>query len=89
MASGGAGAARWLGRGALVFGFAALTATAVVAAPAVPTERTVQATGSVTQAAAAQAVPTEAADPTGCNRARRRLWVEGEGWIVRRITTCH
>lgn len=23
-----------------------------------------------------------------CNRARRRLWIEGEGWVVRRITTC-
>lgn len=27
-------------------------------------------------------------DMTNCNRARRRLWVDGEGWIVRRITTC-
>ncbi|WP_457105708.1 hypothetical protein [Methylobacterium sp. P5_C11] len=26
-------------------------------------------------------------DPT-CSRARRRLWIEGEGWVVRRITTC-
>ena len=24
----------------------------------------------------------------GCLRARKRLWVEGEGWIVRRVTTC-
>ena len=24
----------------------------------------------------------------GCYRARKRLWVEGEGWIVRRVTTC-
>lgn len=27
-------------------------------------------------------------DMTNCSRARRRLWVDGEGWIVRRITTC-
>lgn len=27
-------------------------------------------------------------DTSNCSRARRRLWVEGEGWIVRRITTC-
>lgn len=27
-------------------------------------------------------------DNAVCNRARRRLWVEGEGWIVRRVTTC-
>lgn len=32
---------------------------------------------------------TESEDETGnCSRIRRRLWVEGEGWIVRRITTC-
>jgi hypothetical protein len=24
-----------------------------------------------------------------CNRPRRRLWVEGEGWIVRRVSACH
>ena len=27
-------------------------------------------------------------DP-GCSRARKRLWVEGEGWIVRKVTTCY
>ena len=27
-------------------------------------------------------------DGAACTRARRRLWVEGEGWVVRRITTC-
>jgi hypothetical protein len=25
----------------------------------------------------------------GCNRPRRRLWVEGEGWVVRRVSACH
>jgi hypothetical protein len=24
-----------------------------------------------------------------CPRVRRRLWVEGEGWIVRRVSSCH
>ncbi|HEX8164267.1 MAG TPA: hypothetical protein VF601_00585 [Beijerinckiaceae bacterium] len=23
-----------------------------------------------------------------CLKARRKLWVDGEGWIVRRVTTC-
>jgi hypothetical protein len=23
-----------------------------------------------------------------CLRSRKRLWVEGEGWVVRRVTTC-
>lgn len=27
-------------------------------------------------------------DEASCSRARRRLWIEGEGWVVRRITTC-
>lgn len=27
-------------------------------------------------------------DAANCSRIRRRLWVEGEGWVVRRITTC-
>jgi hypothetical protein len=27
-------------------------------------------------------------DDAACLTARKKLWVEGEGWIVRRITTC-
>lgn len=27
-------------------------------------------------------------DPVNCNRSRKRLWVEGEGWIVRKVTIC-
>ena len=23
-----------------------------------------------------------------CDKSRKRLWVEGEGWVVRRVTTC-
>jgi hypothetical protein len=45
----------------------------------------------------AQAEPTATSSlskaPTdeqpGCDRARRRLWVEGEGWVVRRVSTCY
>ena len=29
------------------------------------------------------------ADQPACDRARRRLWVEGEGWVVRRVSTCY
>jgi hypothetical protein len=36
----------------------------------------------------AAASTAEAEEDTNCSRARRRLWIEGEGWIVRRITTC-
>lgn len=27
-------------------------------------------------------------DSANCNKQRRRLWIEGEGWIVRRVTIC-
>ncbi|MEE7447231.1 hypothetical protein MRF4_05080 [Methylobacterium radiotolerans] len=33
-------------------------------------------------------VSVERDDDVTCSRARRRLWIEGEGWVVRRITTC-
>ncbi len=23
-----------------------------------------------------------------CGRSRRRLWLEGEGWVVRKVSTC-
>lgn len=32
--------------------------------------------------------PPAAEDGAGCQRSRRKLWVEGEGWIVRRVTQC-
>jgi hypothetical protein len=28
------------------------------------------------------------AEPDACYAGRRKLWVEGQGWIVRRVTTC-
>ena len=31
--------------------------------------------------------PTDA--QSTCDRPRRRLWVEGEGWVVRRISSCY
>ena len=38
--------------------------------------------------------PDRRADPVlvstdeGCSRVRRKLWVEGDGWIVRRVSLC-
>ena len=29
----------------------------------------------------------EVTEPS-CDKSRKRLWVEGEGWVVRRVTTC-
>jgi hypothetical protein len=42
-----------------------------------------EATGSVagTEKVAAELQPN-------CAQSRKRLWVEGEGWVVRRVTTC-
>lgn len=27
-------------------------------------------------------------DSAACSRSRKRLWLEGEGWVVRKVTTC-
>ena len=29
-----------------------------------------------------------AVDPASCQKVRRKLWVEGEGWIVRSVSRC-
>ncbi|MXQ09919.1 hypothetical protein [Microvirga makkahensis] len=34
-------------------------------------------------------IKTDAVDTSTCDRSRKRLFVEGEGWIVRRVTTCY
>ena len=33
-------------------------------------------------------VNPSAGQQTSCDRSRKRLWVEGEGWIVRRVAIC-
>ena len=55
------------------------TAAVVAAGVARAAAQDPQATSSVDRA--------EEVEP-GCLRARKRLWVEGEGWVVRRVTTC-
>jgi hypothetical protein len=35
------------------------------------------------------AIQTNAPDTSTCDRSRKRLFVEGEGWIVRKVTTCY
>jgi hypothetical protein len=87
MVSGGTGAGRRMAGGVLAGVLGALVATAALAGPAAPAAKAVEATGSVKQAAAV--VDEPAAEASNCSKARRRLWVEGEGWIVRRITTCN
>ena len=56
--------------------------------------RAVKSAPTAYTSAKAPTAPAEAADVVetapepGCSRARKKLWVEGEGWIVRRVTTC-
>jgi hypothetical protein len=79
----------------LLFG-STLLAVPLAPAEAAPQER-------VRQAAADKATKLAEADPAttsslskataeeeqACSRPRRRLWVEGEGWVVRRVSACH
>lgn len=68
--------------GVLLCGFASATA---IAAPG-QADR-----APITVADAAQAQPasvTDDEDSATCSKPRKRLWVEGEGWIVRRVTIC-
>ena len=63
-------------------GFAGGASAAPAAAPGVT--KVAEATSPARPAAAG-----DGEDDAGtCSRLRRRLWVEGEGWIVRRVTTC-
>ncbi|MFE1601984.1 hypothetical protein [Methylobacterium sp. ID0610] len=43
---------------------------------------------AVRDVTATATTPEDAADDATCTTARKRLFVEGEGWIVRRVTTC-
>ena len=70
---------------------AALQAQAAQATPAERGEAKVS-RGSVTALAAKDPETTSSIQSdadANCSRSRKRLWVEGEGWIVRRVTTCY
>lgn len=62
----------------------------LASAEARPT-RTASAEPAATEAPSAirpVAVTTPAEPQQACGRARRRLWLEGEGWVVRKVPTC-
>ncbi|MBE7200530.1 MAG: hypothetical protein INR70_22385 [Parafilimonas terrae] len=65
-------------------GAALLLASAAAQAAAEPAETKVADAGPQVHAASS----ADRDDEASCSRARRRLWIEGEGWVVRRITTC-
>ena len=73
--------------------FVSMTASFAAPAPSPATARVAAADLAKTAEAeepattgSAKANPEE--DEAGCYRARRKLWVDGEGWIVRRVTLC-
>lgn len=74
------------GAAATFFGLSAVALIALPAQAAPPSDRGV---AKVAEAATVRpAAVTESEEDANCSRIRRRLWVEGEGWIVRRVTTC-
>jgi hypothetical protein len=87
------------GGGLKVLAFLSILAGAALIAPPAEAARA----GEGTAKAAKETVATVAVkDPettssvgaganedAGCSISRRRLFVEGEGWIVRRVTTCY
>ena len=63
--------------GALVFSNAALAAPGQADRPI-----------KVADASVANSVAGDDAS-ANCVKPRKRLWIEGEGWVVRRVTICH
>jgi hypothetical protein len=59
--------------------------TKIAVAEADPMTTSSMATSSMTTSSLTKATDEEPA----CARPRRRLWVEGEGWVVRRVSACH
>ena len=72
------------------FALGALVVFAGLASAEARTTRT--ATAEVPAAEAASEIrPVSVTTPEpvpACGRSRRRLWIEGEGWVVRKVPTC-
>jgi hypothetical protein len=69
----------------------ALLLLAVVPAIAAPSggQRVAAAEGIAEHKESPVLSPASDVTAAPCPRVRRRLWVEGEGWIVRRVSSCH
>lgn len=71
--------------------FAGLVLLGMTAAPALaapPASRSATQVAEVTQVSQTATTSESEEDSANCNKQRRRLWIEGEGWIVRRVTIC-
>ena len=69
----------------------ALTPAAAASSSARVTKSTTATVAAEPSRATAQDPQTTSsvnADQENCLRSRKRLWVAGEGWVVRRVTTC-
>ncbi len=69
-----------------------LVSTGVLAAQAAPAPADRAMAAAATPSARVQAASAEVTDESdglNCGKSRKRLWVEGEGWVVRKVTTCH
>ncbi|GJD36965.1 hypothetical protein [Methylobacterium aerolatum] len=71
----------------------ALGAACVFACLATAEARTTRTATAEPQAAEATSAvrPVSVTTPEpgpACGRSRRRLWIEGEGWVVRKVPTC-
>ena len=77
-----------------IFAVAGFAAGSAEAAPASQAAAAKPAKEVVTPVAAKDVETTSSVQPTtasnaNCDISRKRLFVEGEGWIVRRVTTCY
>jgi hypothetical protein len=82
----------WLKAGLYGTGAVMLLATPLASVLAVPAETRSSGTtraGAIAAENATGSVAKSAEEDSDCRNFRRKLWIEGEGWIVRRLTTCH
>ena len=68
--------------GSMIVGLAGFGASAATAT--IDRDPTKVADASTIRAAA----EAEEDDSANCSKSRKRLWIEGEGWIVRKVTIC-
>ncbi|WP_114946635.1 hypothetical protein [Microvirga calopogonii] len=75
----------------LGFGMAAEQAQATHAGHGVAAkpEKQAAATVAAKDVETTSSIDTNSASDNACSISRKRLFVEGEGWIVRRVTTCY
>ena len=74
--------------GGWVTGAVVLVATPLASPLAAPAERRQAGTTRMAEDATGSVAKSAEEEP-GCQKSRRKLWVEGEGWIIRRVTTCY